>query len=148
MVKIDDPTLALIVRFIGTKAGKPLTQQECMRLQVALIREHIAPYPREQHEKQAMAWIEKHAERFREECREKLLATALSGDNRCVDCPLADAADAGVCAIHDRWATLLQDFIEERVSSRDYIDQCLMLLREQKDRLKIATTKPKILQVS
>ncbi len=148
MIKIDDPTLALIVRFIGTKAGEPLTQQECMRLQVTLIREHVAAYPQEEQEAQAMAWIENHAERFRAECREKLLATALTGNNRCVDCPLSDTADSGVCAIHDRWATLLQDFIEDRVTSRNYIQECLALLREQKDLLKVVATESTVLPAS
>jgi len=137
MVKIDDPTLALIVRFVGSDTVEPIPQQECMRLQIALIRDHVAGYPREQQEARAMAWIEDHAQRFREECRGKLLATALSGDNRCEDCPLSDAPGQGVCSIHDRWAALLHDFIGERVSSRDYIEQCLVLLREQKDRLRI-----------
>ena len=76
MVKIDDPTLALIVRFVGSNSVEPIPQQECMRLQVALIRDHVANFPSEQQEAQAMAWIEEHAQRFREECRGKLLATA------------------------------------------------------------------------
>lgn len=137
MVKIDDPTLALIVRFVGSDTVEPIPQQECMRLQIALIRDHVAGYPREQQEARAMAWIEDHAQRFRAECRGKLLATALTGDNRCADCPLSNTSDHGICAIHKRWAALLHDFIGERVSSRDYVEQCLELLREQKDRLSI-----------
>ena len=42
MNDIDDPLLAMIIRFVVSEENSDLPQEACMRLQVALIQDHIA----------------------------------------------------------------------------------------------------------
>ena len=108
-----------------------------MRLQVHRIREHIAAFPETERETEAIAWIEQHARRFRQECRGKLIATAMALETRCDDCPLTREPDQTVCAIHERWGQLLQEYLDKTISSSDYVREGLNLLQAHKDRLKV-----------
>lgn len=138
MNEIDDPLLALILRFVVADADSKLPDEACMRLQVTLIQEHIAAFPPEDREAHAITWVEQHARRFREECKGKLVAKALVDDGRCRDCPLLETADAGQCIVHERWAALVRAYVDRRLSSSEYVRDCLALLQEQKHRLKVA----------
>ena len=138
MNDIDDPLLAMILRFVVAEADSDLPHEACMRLQVALIQDHIAAFPAEERETHAMAWVEQHARRFRDDCRGKLIAAALTNEaSRCRDCPLLETGDGGICAVHERWTTLVHQYVDERLSSADYVRASLALLREHKDRLKV-----------
>ena len=59
MNDIDDPLFAMILRFVVAEADSDLPHEACMRLQVALIQDHIAAFPAEEREAHAMAWVER-----------------------------------------------------------------------------------------
>ena len=138
MNDIDDPLLALIVRFMVAETDSALPHEACMRLQVALIQDHIATSPPEDREARAIEWVEQHARRFREECRGKLVAAALAGEAKCRDCPLLERAGDDPCVIHQRWAALVHRYVDEQLSSAEYVRECLALLQDHKDQLRVS----------
>ena len=59
---LDDPTLALIARFVVHDAElQELHNEEYLRVQLASIRRHIKAFPPEQQEQAAFDWIEQYA---------------------------------------------------------------------------------------
>ena len=139
MEDIDDPLLALILRFVVPETNSDLTHEACMRLQVTLIQEHIATFPPADRQAHAIKWVEEHARRFREDCKDKLVATALADEARCHDCPLSESADGGPCVIHKRWATLVRRYVDKRLTSSEYVRDSLALLQAHKEQLKVTT---------
>jgi len=137
MNDIDDPLLALILRFVVEDSESSLPHEACMRLQVTLIQEHIAAFALQEREARAIEWVEQHARRFREECKGKLVAAALAEEARCRDCPLLETADGRPCVIHDRWAALVREYVDEQLSSAEYVGNSLALLQDHKDQLKV-----------
>ena len=137
MNDIDDPLLALILRFVVEDSDSDLPREACMRLQVTLIQQHIAAFTPQEREARAIEWVEQHARRFREECKGKLVAAALAEQARCRDCPLLETADGSPCVIHDRWAALVREYVEEQLSSAEYVRNSLALLQDHKDQLKV-----------
>lgn len=137
MKDIDDPLLALIVRFVVAEADSELPQEACMRLQVTLIRQHIAAFPPEDREAHAFKWVERHAHRFREDCKGKLVAAALADEGRCRDCPLLDTEGGRPCVIHERWCELVDEYFDRKLSSAEYVSNSLALLQDHKDQLKV-----------
>ena len=136
MNPIDEPLLALILRFVVAESAADLPQEACMRLQLAMIREHVAGFPEPQREARALEWVEQHARRFRTECQGRLVKAALDDDARCPDCPLAEATDRDHCAVHVRWMALVRDYLDQRLTSAEYVRRCLALLEEHRDQLK------------
>jgi hypothetical protein len=138
MNEIDDPLLALILRFVMAETASDLPQEACLRLQLALIREHVAGFPAPEREARAVEWVEQHARRFRQECQGRLVRAALADDARCPDCPLSDAPDRARCAVHTRWVGLVRRYLDGELTSAEYVHQCLDLLAGHKDQLKVA----------
>jgi hypothetical protein len=137
MDDIDDPLLALILRFVAPEPDTDLPREACMRLQIALIQEHIAKFPHEDRQVHAIEWVEQHARNFREECRGKLVAAAMANATKCRDCPLLETADTSPCVIHERWAGLVHQYVDQQISSADYVRSSLTLLQDHKDQLKV-----------
>lgn len=138
MDDIDDPLLALILRFVVAEADSDLPHEACMRLQVTLIQEHIAAFPPEDREAHAIEWVEQHARRFRKDCRGKLIAAALADEAKCRDCPLLETAGGSPCIIHKRWAALIHAYVDKQLSSAEYVRNSLALLQNHKDQLKVS----------
>jgi hypothetical protein len=138
MDEIDDPLLALILRFVVADADSSLPREVCMRLQVRLIQEHIAAFPPQEREAYALEWVEQHARRFREECKGRLADAALADVVRCRDCPLLELEDGSRCIIHERWVALLHEYVDKKSSSAEYVRNSLALLQAHKDQLKVA----------
>lgn len=138
MTDIDDPLLALILRFVVADVDSRLPEEACMHLQVALIQDHIAAFPPQEREAHALEWVEQHARRFREDCKGKLVAAALADGARCRDCPLLEAADGSPCIVHDRWAALIREYLNERITSAEYVRSSLALLQAHKEQIKVS----------
>ena len=49
---------------------------------------------------------------------------------------LAGAAQAESCVIHERWLGLLQSYVADEMSTRDYTERSLALLAQHKESLK------------
>jgi hypothetical protein len=136
---LDDPTLALMARFVVRDANlQELHDEEYLRAQLASIRRHIEEFPAEQQEQAAFDWIAQHAQRYRQEWQSREQLPGLLPDRRCPDCPLVDRGSGGSCMIHKRWVGLLNEYAAGEIPSDSYIMATLRLLQEHKDHLKIA----------
>jgi len=136
MFIVDDPLLALILRFVADTDQSPEANEEFLRRQIKTLRQHLAKSPTHEHGARAMAWIEQHAERYRRDRQRH----AVSRDTvylRCDDCPLASRGAAEHCEIHEQWLYLLRQYTADQVSSRGYIESALDLLRHYKEDLKL-----------
>jgi hypothetical protein len=133
----DDPTLALIARFVGdTPQHREVSEEEFLRQQILAIQQYVALFPAEERQVRALEWIETHARRYRQEWQKKA-AIGVLAHTRCPDCPLDGGSRKTPCAIHDRWLELVRRYAAAEISSREYIEDSLKLLGQSKDRLKV-----------
>lgn len=131
---IDDPMLALIARFSGCCEDLDLSQEAFLREQLQRIRDHVASFPPDQQQEQALEWIVRNAERYRRNWLQQAVADRASA-SRCPDCPL-QRSDAGeTCEIHAGWVALLDRYTAQETSSQEYVAETLDLLRRHKSRL-------------
>ena len=132
----DDPTLALITRFVGDAENLNLSDAEFLLEQIAAIEQYVAPFPAEERQTRALEWIETHARHYRQQWQ-KQAAVGVLAHARCPDCPLDGGDRKTPCAIHDRWLELLRRYAATEMSSEEYIADSLNLLSRYKDRLKV-----------
>ncbi|MBE2260720.1 MAG: hypothetical protein IAE88_17820 [Rhodobacteraceae bacterium] len=137
MYIVDDPTLALIARFVGDSARQDVSDAEFFRRQYAAIEEYVERFPPEQRDQRALAWIEANAMRYRQQWQKGAVVEVLA-NRRCPDCPLAGGSQRKPCAIHTRWLKLLQRYAADQLSSHDYVAKSLALLAAHKDGLKVS----------
>ncbi|MGB5297315.1 MAG: hypothetical protein WBN08_01910 [Thiogranum sp.] len=72
MEALDDPTLALIARFVVEDVDElKLSDERYLQHQLNEIKRQIEKFPEEQQEQFALAWIREHAERYRRDWRKK-----------------------------------------------------------------------------
>jgi hypothetical protein len=136
---LDDPTLALIARFVVRDADlQALNNEAYLRAQLASIRRYIEAFPADRQERAALDWIAQHAQRYRQEWQNREQLPGLLSDRRCPDCPLVDRGSGGSCMIHKRWVGLLNEYAAGEIPSDSYIKATLRLLQEHKDHLKIS----------
>lgn len=136
----DDPTLALITRFVGEAQNLDLSDAEFLLEQIAAIEQYVAPFPAEERQARALEWIENHARHYRQQWQ-KQAAVGVLAHARCPDCPLDGGDRKTPCAIHDRWLELLRRYAATEISSREYVEDSLKLLSQYKDRLKVGRTR-------
>jgi len=142
---IEDPMLALIARFVVEDIDDLRVPDEAfLRQQVEEIRRHVGAAEGEEKHRLAMQWIREHAEHYRSEWQKKELSR-IALDSRCPDCPLVRrGTNKAYCSIHTRWVALLQDYLDERISSESYVEQTLDLLNRHKENLKISAIAAKV----
>ncbi len=136
----DDPTLALIARFVGGTAQPELTESEFLYRQVAAIEAYIGRFPANEREARAIEWIETNAERYREQAFRQTAVDSLKRA-RCADCPLSGGDACMPCSIHVEWLALLQRYAANELSSHEYVEQSLALLDAHKNRLKVGSSR-------
>ena len=136
----DDPTLALITRFVGEAHDLNLSDAEFLLQQIAAIEQYVASFPAEERQARALEWIETYARRYRQQWQ-KQAAVGVLARARCSDCPLDGGNRTTPCAIHDRWLELLRRYAATEISSREYVEDSLKLLGRYKDRLKVGRTR-------
>ncbi len=134
---VDDPTLALLTRFVGDTHDLELSDTEFLLQQVAAIERYIRPFPAAERQARALEWIETYALQYRRQWRRQAVIDALT-QMRCVDCPLTGGDESSPCAVHARWLNLLQRYADEELSSHDYVESVLNLLRAYKHQLKVS----------
>lgn len=136
---VDDPTLALIARFVVREADvQRLDNERYLHAQLASIRRHIESFPPERQEQAALDWIAEHAQRYRQQWQKQERLPGVLAERRCADCPLVDRGAGGTCMIHKRWVGLLREYVSGEIHSDSYIEATLRLLQEHKDHLKVA----------
>lgn len=136
MYDIDDPTLALILRFVGRVPEIAFRDDEFLKRQRREIREHVRGFPAEERRARACEWIEAHAEEYRNRWTLEILDGVLAGQ-RCPDCPLVAAGSTDNCRIHDEWLDLLHRYVADEISARVYVESSLELLAEHKEQLEV-----------
>ncbi len=136
MYIVDDPTLALIMRFGGENPDPMLSEADFLLQQVAAIEHHVSQFPESERQARALEWIEKYACYYRQQWQ-KQAAIGLLGSARCADCPLANGSQIAPCPIHKKWLQLLHCYAMDEITGQQYIENTLKLLKNQKDRLKV-----------
>ena len=97
------------------------------------MRKHLARFPEAERGVRAMEWIGEHAARYRRDWERNSLADR-TVYLRCADCPLAGVDAAEHCEIHEQWLYLLHRYVSGEAMTRDYVEDCLALLRDYKDK--------------
>lgn len=137
MELIDDPLLALLVRFVA--GGRRLDvedNQEFLRRQLDTVRAYAAQFPDAERNERVMEWIQEHAAQYRRDWQGERIRNCLSG-SQCLDCPLLDLDIPAHCDIHGHWLELLSRFLADKISSRAYVEKALSLLSEHKSQLRV-----------
>jgi len=140
MYIVDDPTLALITRFVGDSSHPDISDTEFFHRQVAAIEEYVERFPPQEQEHRARAWIEANAIKYRQQWQKQAAINVLA-KARCPDCPLSGGDQRTPCVIHTRWLKLLRQYAASELSSRDYVETSLKLLTAHKDRLKVSANR-------
>lgn len=133
----DDPTLALIARFVGGTAQAEMADSEFLSRQVAAIEQYIGRFPAQEREARAIEWIEANAASYRQQSLRQAAVESLK-HSRCPDCPLSGGDERAPCSIHAAWLALLQRYAANELSSNEYVEQSLTLLDAHKNRLKVS----------
>ena len=136
MSVIEDPLLALIIRFVMKDERHQRADDEFVQRQLDTLKAYVDRYPAEERQPRAMQWIERHAANYRREWQKKVLPRQ-AADNRCHDCPLDSGNHKQHCTIHGEWLGLLQAYLRDEIDSSDYVRNALELLREHKNELRI-----------
>ena len=137
MYTLDDPLLALILRFVGRSQKVTLRDDEFLHDQVGAIRKHIAAFPPEHRKSRALEWVERHAREYRARWAKATVGEIFS-DQQCVDCPLAESGPAETCQIHQAWLELLRSYVANEISTKAYVEDSLDLLARHKRKLEVS----------
>jgi len=138
MYIVDDPTLALITRFVGTPPNDAeQLDSEFFYRQIAAIQAYVDQFPEREREQRALQWIEANARNYRQAWQKRVAIDTLT-HTLCADCPLACQREGKPCVIHSRWLALLQRYAANELSSHDYVAHSLELLNAHKAQLKVS----------
>ncbi len=135
---VNDALLALIVRFVGGNHDIKLCDNAFVQQQINDIQAYIKQFPTEEQNYQALVWIERYAKTYRERWENEMIARELQ-QKKCDDCPLTNRSEYA-CQIHQEWLDLLQQYIEKKIGSQQYVEETLQLLEEHKRLLKWRTS--------
>ncbi len=135
MFIVDDPLLALIVRFVINGQEPDASNEEFIKHQIETLRAYVEQFPPEQHGLKAMEWVEQHAERYRKDWQKRAVASWWT-ETRCDDCPLKHFGTEEFCEIHEKWSYLLKCYVSDEITSKKYIKNALHLLKKHKKLLK------------
>ena len=137
MFIVDDPMLALITRFVFDAAHLDVSDREFLQEQVRSIRQYVDQYPEDERQARAIEWVEEHAQQYRTAWQRRVISDRVT-QQRCPDCPLIKENPSARCEIHARWASLLHEYLGNQISSRQYVEDTLVLLNAHKTQLKVA----------
>ncbi|MCP5159677.1 MAG: hypothetical protein H6974_13830 [Gammaproteobacteria bacterium] len=143
MYIVDDPMLALITRFMCGAQNREVSDAEFLLRQIAAIERYVEQFPDSERDVRAMEWIGAYAQQYRRQWQKKAVAQTLAKE-RCPDCPLAGESRSAHCEIHAFWLKLLQHYIADEISSREYAENTLKLLDGYKNRLKVGLTRKRL----
>ncbi len=143
MYIVDDPTLALITRFVGDASNLNLSDEDFLFEQIAAIERHVAQFPDDERQARALEWIEAHAQHYRRQWQKQAAVGVLAGA-RCPDCPLDGGARTAPCPIHKKWLDLLRRYAAAELSAREYVEDTLKLLGTRKDRLRVGQARRRL----
>lgn len=132
MFVVDDPFMALILRFVVDTEDETRSNEEYLQRQLKAMRKHLAHFPEAEHRTRAMEWIATHAASYRRDWERDTVASRTQY-LRCADCPLADLGASEQCEIHEQWLYLLHLYLTNETTSQEYIEDALVLLGKYKE---------------
>ena len=135
MFIVDDPLLALILRFLVAMDRSDTSNEEFLQRQIQTLKRYLAQFPEHQQGEKAMEWIQQHAENYRRDWQRRTLSQQ-SFYLRCEDCPMQSLGASEQCEIHEQWLYLLRLYTAGKLSSQSYVEQALAALQGGKDQLK------------
>lgn len=135
MFIVDDPLLALILRFVVDTDRSDTSNEEFLQRQLQTLKRYLAQFPESQQGEKAMEWIRQHAENYRRDWQRRTLSRQ-SFYLRCEDCPMQSFGASEQCEIHEQWLYLLRLYTAGKLSSQSYVEQALAALQGSKDELK------------
>jgi len=133
MALVDEPMMAQIMRFVVDTKDDGVSSQQFLQRQLKVLRRHLAQFPAAERSARAMEWIGEHAARYRRDWERNSLADR-TVYLRCADCPLAGVDAEEHCEIHEQWLYLLHRYLAGEVTTPDYVEQSLAVLRDYKAR--------------
>lgn len=136
MIPIEDPMLALLLRFVVNEEKLQHETEEFIQRQIRTLQEYLQQYPADEQDKRTLDWIEHHAAEYRKNWEMRLISKEASRF-QCADCPLVKNEDSSHCAIHNQWLELLKKYGKDMINSTDYIKEALELLTQHKENLRI-----------
>ena len=136
MLKIDDPLLTLILRFVVDDQDLNEVSDEFIQSQIHALEKYIHQFPPPEQEACALRWVEQHAATYRRNWEKKVVSIKASG-LQCADCPLMAQGNASYCVIHKKWLALLEGYMHDTIDSNEYVKKTLKLLTQHKSQLKI-----------
>jgi hypothetical protein len=136
MFVVDDPVLALIVRFVVRDSDLDVMDQDFLNRQVETMKRYLARYPVQEQRERAIEWIAEYAAEYRAQWQQQV-AVQEAGQTRCRDCPMNAFGEASYCQIHHQWLNLLKRYARNELRSTEYVELALRLLREHKEELKL-----------
>lgn len=134
MFIVDDPLLALILRFVVNTDKATKANEAFLQRQLRTIKQYLAQFPAEEQGTRAMEWIEQHAEAYRRSWQRRTVSSGTL-TLRCKDCPLKRIGASEHCEIHEQWLYLLRQYIAGQATTAGYVEESLNLLRQYKDEL-------------
>jgi len=137
VLRIDDPLLSLILRFVLSNDEIKQPDEGFIQGQICALKDYIAQFPDADEEETAFAWIEQHAEAYRRSW-EKRAVSAHASKEQCEDCPMVVEGGPNQCLIHEDWLQLLEAYCHDSITTKSYIESSMALLRKHKDNLKLS----------
>ncbi|MCW8890034.1 MAG: hypothetical protein OQL20_05180 [Sedimenticola sp.] len=134
MFVVDDPVLALIVRFVIGARELRVSDEPFLQRQVEQLQQHVASYPDEEQEEQAVAWIARHAEHYRAQWQNRVV-NKQAQQVRCVDCPMSMRGTDQHCVVHFKWLDLLKRYTANEMNASEYVKASLGILQANKEAL-------------
>lgn len=136
MFIVDDPLLALIVRFVATDRRLDGTDNGFLNRQVETMKQYLTRFPEVEQGDKAIEWVAEYAAQYRAQWQKKVISRRV-GQMRCVDCPMNMNGTNSYCQIHFQWMELLQRYADNGMSSIEYVEQALEMLNQHKAELKV-----------
>jgi hypothetical protein len=134
MFVVDDPVLALIVRFVVGSRELRVADEAFLQRQVEMLQKELACYPEEEQESRAIQWIAQHAECYRNQWQNRILEKQ-SKQVRCADCPMSLRGADVHCTVHFKWLELLTRYAANELNSIEYVKAALEVLKAHKAEL-------------
>lgn len=140
MTIVDDPLLALIVRFVVNNDEVAGDDQAFCECQIRTLNAYVSRFPHDQQEGKAMEWVEQYAEAYRRRWQKNVIHHR-SSDRRCRDYPLHLEGQVHHCSVHGQWLALLSRYSADELTSKQYVGNALQLLKQHKQELQVLMIK-------
>lgn len=115
----NDPTLALLGRFVDHFSNPDFSDAEFLRQQLAAIEKYVEHFPAAERDSRAQAWIEANARQYRQRWQIRAAIDALANEH-CAACPLSCGDERkNPCTLHTQWLAILRHYAATELAVYD-----------------------------